>query len=315
MRVFVTGGSGFIGSAVVPELLSAGHRVLALARSDASAKALKAAGAEVHGGDLSDEGRLREGAAASDGVVHLGFIHDFNNFEASVATDRSAIETMGRALEGSDRPFVFASGTLGVAPGRLATEDVPFDPAGHPRLANAVAALGLKERGVRVSAVRLPPTVHGPGDHGFVKRLVEIAHEKGVSGHVGDGANRWNAVHRLDAARLFRLALEKAPAGSILHAVGDEGVPTRTIAEIIGRKLSVPVASISPETAGTHFGWLGRFFAIDQPASSALTRRRMEWDPTHPGLIEDLEAGHYFEAWGLPGAPCVPVLGRAPGCL
>jgi nucleoside-diphosphate-sugar epimerase len=295
MRVFVTGASGFIGSAVVPELISAGHRVLGLARSEDSAEALDAAGAEVLRGDLNDLASLQAGAADAEGVVHLGFIHDFDNFEASIQTDRRAIETMGGVLEGSDRPFVFASGVVGLVPGRVATEEVPFDPKSHPRAANAVVALALAERGVRISAVRLAPTVHGKGDHGFVKRLVDIARDKGVSGYVGEGRNRWPAVHRLDAAPLFRLALEKAPAGSVVHGVADEGVPTRTIAEIIGRKLGIPVASISPQAAGTHFGWLGLFFAIDQPTSSALTRERMGWNPTHPGLVEDLEAGHYTD--------------------
>jgi nucleoside-diphosphate-sugar epimerase len=294
MRVFVTGATGFIGSAVVPELISAGHQVLGLARSEASAKALAAAGAEVHRGDLNDIQSLRAGAAESEGVIHLGFIHDFDHFEASVRTDLHAIETMGAVLEGSPRPFVLASGILGLAPGRVATEEVPFDPKTHPRADNAVVALGLVQRGVRVSFVRLAPTVHGKGDHGFVKRLVDIARENGVSGYVGDGTGRWTAVHRLDAAHLFHLALEKAPAGSILHAVADEGIPTRKIAEIIGRKVGLPVASVSPEAASTHFGWLGRFFSIDQPASSAITRERMGWNPTHPGLLEDLEEGHYF---------------------
>ncbi len=294
MRVFVTGGSGFIGSAVVPELLAAGHQVLALARSDASARALAAAGAEVRRGDLEDLDALRSGAARTDGVIHLGFIHDFANFEASVRIDRVAIETMGAALEGSGRAFVIASGTAGLAPGRVVTEDVPFEGATHPRAANAVVALGFKDRGVRVSVVRLAPTVHGEGDrHGFVKRLVEIAREKGVSGYVGDGTNRWTAVHRLDAASLFRLAIEKAPAGAVLHGVAEEAVTTRAIAEVIGRKLNLPVRSIAPEAAGDHFGWLGRFFAMDQPASSELTRRRMGWTPTRPGLVQDLEAGHY----------------------
>ena len=293
MRVFVTGASGFIGSAVVPELISAGHRVLGLARSEASAKALAAAGAEVLRGDLNEPKSLQAGAAETDGVIHLGFIHDFQNFEASIQTDGRAIETMGAALAGSGRPFVFASGVVGLVPGRIATEEIPFDPKAHPRAANAVVALRLAERGVRVSAVRLAPTVHGPGDHGFVKVLVDIARDKGVSGYIGDGRNRWPAVHRLDAGSLFRLALEKAPAGSVLHGVADEGVPARTIAEVIGRKLGLPVAPIAPEAAGAHFGWLGRFFAMDQPASNALTRERMGWQPSHPTLIEDLEAGHY----------------------
>jgi len=293
MRVFVTGASGFIGSAVVPELISAGHQVLGLARSDTSAKALAAAGAQVLRGDLNDPASLRAGAAETEGVIHLGFIHDFDNFEASIRTDARAIETMGGVLAGSDRPFVFASGVVGLVPGQVATEEVPFDPKAHPRAANAVVALGLGERGVRVSAVRLAPTVHGSGDHGFVKRLVEIAREKGVSGYLGEGRSRWPAVHRLDAGSLFRLALEKAPAGAVVHGVAEEGVPTRTIAEIIGRKLGLPAVSIAPEAAGAHFGWLGRFFAMDQPASSALTRQRMGWNPTHPGLVDDLEAGHY----------------------
>jgi nucleoside-diphosphate-sugar epimerase len=295
MRVFVTGASGFIGSAVVPELLAAGHQILGLARSEASAKALAAAGTEVLRGDLNDLESLREGASQSDGVVHLGFIHDFDNFAASLQTDRRAIETMGGVLEGSGRPLVIASGTLGVSPGRLATEDIPFDPKIHPRAATAVAALALAERGVRVSFVRLAPTVHGKGDHGFVKRLVEIAREKGVAGYIGDGASRWNAVHRLDAALLFRLALEKAQPGGVLHGVAEEAVTNRRIAEVIGKKMGLPASSIAPEAAGAHFGWLGRFFAMDQPASSAITRKNMDWNPTQLGLIEDLEQGHYFD--------------------
>jgi nucleoside-diphosphate-sugar epimerase len=293
MRIFVTGASGFIGSAVVPELLAAGHQVLGLARSDASAKALAAAGAQVLRGDLNDPKSLAAGAAETEGVIHLAFIHDFNNFEASVKTDLQAIQTMGEVLAGTDRPFVVASGTALVSPGRLATEDIPFNAKGHPRSANAVVAMGLKDRGVRISFVRLAPTVHGENDHGFVKTLVNIAREKGVSGYISDGSNRWNAVHRLDAARLFRLALEKAPAGSSLHAVGEEAISARTIAEVIGRKLGLPVSSIPPEGADAHFGWIGRFFALDIPASSALTQQRMGWKPTHQGLIEDLEQGYY----------------------
>jgi nucleoside-diphosphate-sugar epimerase len=293
MRVFVTGASGFIGSALVPELLSAGHRVLGLARSDAAAAALAAAGADVHRGNLEDPRSLRAGAAECDGVAHLGFIHDFEHYEAAARTDLRAIETMGAVLEGSGRPLVISSGVMGLQPGWVATEEVPFDRKAHPRSANAIEALALAQRGVRVSAVRLAPTVHGPNDHGFVARLVAIAREKGVSGYVGDGANRWPAVHRLDAASLFRLALEKAPAGAVLHGVAEEGVPARTIAEVIGAKLGLPAVSIAREAADGHFGWLGRFFAIDQPASNAIARETMGWTPTQPGLIDDLEAGHY----------------------
>ena len=216
-----------------------------------------------------------------------------NDFAASIQTDLRAIETLGDVLAGSGRPFVFASGVVGLVPGQVATEEVPFDPKAHPRAPNAVAALALAARGVRVSAIRLAPTVHGPGDHGFVKVLVDIARDKGVSGYIGEGRNRWPAVHRLDAGSLFRLALEKAPAGSVWHGIAEEGVPTRTIAEIIGRKLGVPAAAIAPEDAGAHFGWLGRFFAIDQPASNALTRAGLGWNPTHPTLLEELEAGLY----------------------
>ncbi|MGC4089980.1 MAG: SDR family oxidoreductase [Polyangiaceae bacterium] len=293
MRIFVTGASGFIGSAVVPELIRAGHQVLGLTRSEASALAIAAAGGAALRGDLNDTDGLRAGIAQSDGVIHLGFIHDFSNFQASVETDRRAIEAMGQALEGSGRPFVIASGTAGLAPGRIATEEVPFAPELHPRAANAVVALGFAARGVRVSFVRLAPSVHGPGDHGFVKTLVDIARAKGVSAYIGDGANRWTAVHRLDAARLFVLALENAQAGAVLHGVADEAIATRSIADIIGAKLSLPVASIASDAAAAHFGWMARFFAMDQPASSAITQRQMDWTPTHPTLLEDLEAGYY----------------------
>ena len=292
MRVFVTGASGWIGSAVVPELLGAGHQVLGLARSDSSAAAIAAAGAEVLRGDLHDLDTLRAGAAGSDGVIHLAFIHDFTDFEASIGADRRAIETLGAALEGSGKPLVIASGTPAV-PGRLAIEG-DESASGSPaaaRVANAHVALDMAARGVRSSVVGLPRTVHGDGDrHGFIARLVGIARDSGVSGYIGDGSNRWPAVHVLDAAHLFRLAVEQAPAGSRLHAVGDEGVPIRDIAAVIGRHLNLPTASVPAED----FGWLGHILAIDQPASSAQTRALLGWQPVQPGLIEDLDKGHYF---------------------
>jgi len=291
MRVFVTGASGWIGSAVVPELLGAGHQVLGLARSDDSAEAIAAAGAEVLRGDLADLDTLRAGAASSDGAIHLAFIHDFSDFEASVTADRRAIETIGATLEGSGKPLVIASGTPAV-PGHVATERDESSP-GSPvagRAANAQAALGMAARGVRSSVVGLPRTVHGDGDHGFIARLIAIARDKGVSGYVGDGSSRWPAVHVLDAAHLFRLAVEQAPAGSRLHAVGDEGVPVRDIAGVIGRHLNLPAASVP---AGD-FGFLGQILAVDQPASAGLTRELLGWRPVQPGLIEDMDKGHYF---------------------
>ena len=304
MRVFVTGASGWIGSAVVPELIGAGHEVVGLARSDASAEALTAAGAEVHRGTLDDLDGLRSAAAASDGVIHLAFKHELafsGDFKGAAEADARAIEAFGEALSGSDRPLVIASGTLGVSPGRVATEQDGHEPipAGlgdgpQARQANAEFVLSLASRGVRSSVVRLPPTNHGDGDNGFMAFLVGIARDKGASGYIGDGANRWPAVHRLDSARLFRLAVEKAPAGSTLHAVADEGVHIREIADVIGRHLSLPVVSVSPENAGEHFGWLGALLALDAPASSTLTRELMGWQPTHTGLIEDLDEGHYF---------------------
>jgi len=299
MRVFVTGATGWIGSAVVPELIGAGHHVVGLARSDASAAALAAAGADVHRGAVDDLDSLRCAAAASDGVIHLAFKHDeafAGRFEAAADADRRAIEVLGAALEGSGRPLVIASGLAGLRAGAVATEaDVPDpdSPAGHRTLSERTA-LALASSGVRSSSVRLAPSVHGDGDHGFVATLVDVARDKGVSGYVGDGANHWPAVHRLDAARLFRLALEAAPPASVLHGAAEEGVALRAVAEAIGRHLDLPVASIAPESAGEHFGWLAGFLAIDVMASSTLTRDLLAWQPTHPGLIEDLEQGHYF---------------------
>ncbi|MGA2455394.1 MAG: SDR family oxidoreductase [Solirubrobacteraceae bacterium] len=307
MRVFVTGASGWIGSAVVPELLGAGHEVIGLARSDASAAALAAAGAEVHRGSLDELDGLRDAAAAADGVIHLAFKHDLafsGDFQGAADADRRAVETLGEALAGSDRPFVIASGTLGLAPGRVATEQDGHGPASavaafgsgpQTRWATAELVLALASRGVRSSVMRLPPTNHGDGDNGFIATLVGIARDKRVSGYIGDGSNRWPAVHRLDSARLFRLALEQAPAGSTLHAVADEGVPVHDIAEVIARHLNLPLVSVAPEDAGEHFTWLGGFLGLDAPASSAWTREQMGWQPTHPGLIDDLDQGHYFE--------------------
>ena len=301
MRVFVTGATGFIGSAVVRELLDAGHEVLGLARSDEAAAAVTAAGAKVHRGDVGDLDSLRRGAAESDGVVHTAFNHDFSvSRQDASAADRLAVEAMAEALVGTDRPIVIASGTAGLSPGHLATEQtVPVnDVVG--RHAVEEAAVSFAGRGVRPAVVRFPPTVHGRGDHGFIARLVEIARNKGVSGYPGGGSNRWPAVHRLDAAHLFRLAVESAPAGARLHGVAEEGIPVKKIAEVIGRSLRLPVVAIPPEELAEHFGFLGAFFALDCPASSAVTQQLLGWHPAHPALIADLEQAHYFERRPVP---------------
>jgi nucleoside-diphosphate-sugar epimerase len=297
MRVFLTGATGFIGSAIVPELINAGHQVLGLARSDAGAKSLAAAGANVHRGDLEDLDSLRSGVAASDGVIHTGFNHDFSRFREVCEVDRRAIEAFGAALAGSDRPIVITSGTALVSPGRLATEESvsTITSADIPRVVTEDAATLMAKRGVRAALMRLSPSVHGDGDHQFVPTLINIAREKGVSAYIGDGRNRWNAVHRLDAAHLFRLALEKATAGARYHAVAEEGIAFRDIAEVIGRRLNIPVVSKSPDEAANHFGWIAAFAGLDCPASSKLTQERLGWRPVHPTLLTDLERGSYFK--------------------
>jgi nucleoside-diphosphate-sugar epimerase len=295
MRVFVTGSTGFIGSTIVPELINAGHQVLGLTRSDAGAQALTAAGAQAHRGDLEDLDSLRSGAAQSEGVIHCAFNHDFSKFVANCEMDKRAIETLGAALVGSDRPLIITSGTgMGNAvPGQPATED-HFDPSHpNPRVASELAGASMSARGVNVSVVRLPQ-VHNRTKQGLITYAIAVAREKGVSAYVGDGLNRWPAAHVSDVARLYRLALEKREAGARYNAVAEEGVPVRDIAEVIGRGLKVPVVALSAEQAAGHFGWLAAFIGWDLRASSAQTQARLGWHPTGPGLIADLEQMRYF---------------------
>jgi nucleoside-diphosphate-sugar epimerase len=298
MRYFVTGASGWIGSASIRSLVAAGHEAVGLARSDEAAAAVEAAGADVVRGNLDDLDLLREQAAATDGVVHMAFRHDAafsGDFGAAAESDLRAIQAFGDALEGSARPLVIASGTLGLMPGRVGTEhDLP-DRSANPRLANAYATIELADRGVRSIVIRFAPTVHGEGDHGFIATLVDIARETKVSGYLGEGSNRWPAVHRLDAADLVHRAVENAPAGSVLHATAEDGVTTREIAQAIGRQLDVPVESIPAERAD-HFRFLSGFFGMDAPASSAITRELLDWQPAGPTLLEDIDAGRYTSA-------------------
>ena len=300
MQVFITGVSGHIGSAVIPELLGAGHEVVGLARSDDAAAALSALGVKVQRGDLDDVDGLRDAVTAADGVIHLAFKHEqmqSGDFEGAIAADLRAIQAMGDALAGTDKPFVGTSGTLmltfGGDLGRPGTEADVLE-AG-PRIEAENTVIGFAERGIRSSVVRLPPTVHSSLDrHGFVPGLITFAREKGFAGYVGDGANRWPAGHTLDAAHLYRLALEGAPAGTRLHAVGDEGVPFRDIAGSIGRHLNVPVKSVAAEDVGDYFDYLAFFVGLDNPTSSARTQAMLDWHPSHPGLLADLDQGHYF---------------------
>jgi nucleoside-diphosphate-sugar epimerase len=295
MRVFVTGASGWIGSAAIPELIAAGHEVIGLARSEQAAARVTAQGATPHPGSLDDLDSLRAGAEAADAVLHLGFKHDFSDMAGAGRTERAVIQTFGDVLAGSDRPFLFAAGVAGLTPGRAVTEADPNPMSGPdaPRGGAEQLALSFADRGVRPVSLRFAPTVHGEGDHGFIATIAGVARQRGTSGYVGDGTNRWSAVHRLDAARLVRLALESGAAGSVVHAVAEGGIATRDIAAGIGQSLDLPVASVAPDQAADHFGWIGAFFGLDMSASSTITQETLGWTPTGPTLLADLAAGHY----------------------
>jgi nucleoside-diphosphate-sugar epimerase len=298
MRVFVTGATGFVGTAVVKELIGAGHEVLGLVRSEASEKKLTAAGATPHRGDLEDLESLQSGASASDGVIHCGFIHDFTRFKEVCEVDNRAIEAITQVLAGSNRPFLVTSGTALVSPGKLATENIipPFNPA-WPRASEQTADKAVTDLGVKAASVRLSPSVHGEGDlHGFVPILINIARQKGVSAYIGEGINRWNAVHRLDAAHLYRLAIEKGEGGVRYHAVGEEAITFKSIAEAIGKKLGIPVVSKSKEEAADHFAWFAHFAAADCPASSTITQEHLNWHPTHSTLLADIAGNVYIQS-------------------
>ncbi|QDZ08324.1 SDR family oxidoreductase [Sphingomonas panacisoli] len=293
MRVFVTGASGFVGQAVVRELLDNGHQVLGLARSDASATALTEAGADVHRGDLTDIDSLLAGTAAADGVIHLAFIHDFSKFQSNIETDNAAVKAMIASLAGSDKPFIGTSGTLMLAPGRLATERDAAGSHGGGVTRGDTEKVVTGAEGVRGGVVRLSPSVHDAGDHGFIPMLIGMAREKGYAAYVGDGANRWSAVHRADAGRLYRLAIEQAQAGATWHGVGEEGVAMRDIAAVIGEGLGVPVRSIAQEEAPGYFGWMAGFAGSDNPTSNAITRETLGWEPRGIGLLDDIRANYF----------------------
>jgi nucleoside-diphosphate-sugar epimerase len=294
MKILVTGATGFIGSAIVQELLCAGHHVIGLARSDASAQSLKAKGVEVHRGDLENFESLRAGATLADAVIHTAFVHDFSDYQKICEIDRRAIEALGSALVGTHKPIIVTSGTALLPTGQLSTEaSVPVVGKSLPRIASEEAAQSLAARGVRVAVLRLPPSVHGDGDHGFVPMIINVAREKGVSAYIGNGLNRWPAVHVLDAAHLYRLMIEKEVIGTF-HGVGDEGVTIKELAEVIGRRLKIPVVSKTTEEATEHFSWMSHFLSLDSPASSAQTQQKLNWKPTHAGLIADVDRENYF---------------------